>query len=621
LEYLECLDRREDVMTQERTKARIAAASIPESSREPLVIAVVLAVTLASYIGTLWDDFVYDDDIQIVRNFYVQFWRHVPHYFISQVWSQMFPRAAGNYYRPLFLLWLRVNDALFGLRPAGWHAMSIALHLLVTLLVYFVARNLTNQMSVAAFTALVFGLHPMHAEVVAWISGATESLCAVFVLGAFLAYLKSRESDAVIWMTISSLLFGFAVFSKETGVVLPVLVFGHCWIYAQDSAAGTQDGVKRFMVCVRTVLWYAPMALFYLAVRMLVLRGLGHTVTRLTLSQVIFSIPSMVAFYVKKWFLPIHLDEFYDTPYWGTPNFWHVILPAFLVIAVFAAIWAARNYLGAREVKFALLWVIVPLLPVLDARMLPQDEMIHERYFYLPSVGAALLVGLLVDKWTRGPRVAAKSAASGVGSALVFGVPAVRVVAALVLATSLGLLTVQESEYWTNDYTLFQRGYTMAPHNPTVRLDYAEELTNRRDFATAQSVLTQALADNPNEWRAYLDLGQLDYQEGNFADAERQLRRASELDANSADAYANLGLADLHLGRMDDALGNLRTAVAIRPNDPAFLFAYGVILEANGNCILANDQFRAILDIRPGESYAEMQLARCQQTIARTSRN
>jgi Flp pilus assembly protein TadD len=72
---------------------------------------------------------------------------------------------------------------------------------------------------------------------------------------------------------------------------------------------------------------------------------------------------------------------------------------------------------------------------------------------------------------------------------------------------------------------------------------------------------------------------------------------------------------------MDDALGNLRTAVAIRPNDPAFLFAYGVILEANGNCILANDQFRAILDIRPGESYAEMQLARCQQTIARTSRN
>src|ERR1700690_2824203 len=168
--------------------------------QEAVIVAAVLIAPVATYIGTLWYNFVYDDDGIIVTNSYIQYWRHVPRYFISQVWAQLFPRAGGNYYRPLFLLWLRVNDAVFGLRPMGWHATAIALHLIVTFLVYLIARKVTNNIPAAGIAALVFGLHPMHAEVVAWVAGATESLCAVFLLGGFLAYLKSREGNGAIWM-------------------------------------------------------------------------------------------------------------------------------------------------------------------------------------------------------------------------------------------------------------------------------------------------------------------------------------------------------------------------------------------------------------------------------------
>jgi Flp pilus assembly protein TadD len=578
--------------------------------REALVIASILAMTLAAYAETLWYSFVYDDTGQILRNSYVQYWRHVPHYFISQVWAQEFPRSGGNYYRPLFLLWLRLNDAWFGLRPEGWHATAIILHLLATLLVYALARKLTKQPSIAALAALVFGLHPIHAEVVAWVSGATESLCAVFVLAAFLAYLKSRESNAAMWMTLSCVLYAIAVFSKETGIVLPLLVFAHCWIYADGSAAETAGAARRFIACVRAVLVYVPVALFYLAARVLVLRGLSHPLMPLSFRQTVFSIPSMVGFYVKKWFVPIRLTEFYDMPYWGSLNFWHVLLPALVVVALFVAIWMARKALGAREVEFALCWVIVPLLPVLDARMLPVDEMVHDRYFYLPSVGAALLVALVVDRWTRAPRGVA-----------VFGFRLAQVVAILALAATLGGLTVRESQYWVNDFILFRRAYQLAPLNPTARLNYGVELSSRWDFDGARAVFASSLAQDPNDWRTNLNLARMAYLQKNYAESERLLLRAEQGNKGAPDIYSNLGLTDLRLDRLDEALGNMRTAVSLRPNDPTILYSYGVVLEAEGNYTLASAQFRTVLEIRPGDGFAGIQLARCQQALTRPSQN
>jgi protein O-mannosyl-transferase len=577
---------------------------------EVFIVALILLATLATYIGTLWYEFVYDDDGQIVANSYIQYWRHVPRYFISQVWAQLFPRAGGNYYRPLFLLWLRLNDAWFGLRPEGWHATAILLHLIATLLVYLVARKLTTKISVAAFTALVFGMHPIHAEVVAWVSGATESLCAVFVLAGFLAYLKSRDNNRAIWMTISCVLYAFAAFSKETGIVLPVLVFGHCWIYAEDAAGKTPGAARRFLMSLRQVLVYAPVAVFYLAVRILVLHGFGHPLLQLSLRQILFSVPSMVGFYVKKWFLPIHLSEFYDMPYWGTLNFWHVILPALVVIALAAAIWMARGKLGAREVEFSLFWMVVPIVPVLDARMLPRDEMVHDRYFYLPSFGAALLVGLVVERWTRSPR-----------GAKVFGIPLTQVLAGLAFAATLGFVTVHESQFWSNNYTLYSRAYHLAPHNPTGRLNYGAELVGRGDYDGARTVFLQAMADDPSDFAPYLNLGRIAYKEHNYPEAEHWMTEAKVRNINAPDVYANLGLTELRMDRLDDALGNMRTAVQLRPNDPTFLFAYGVVLEAKGNCSMASDEFRQILDLRPGEAYAQIQLTRCQNMLARTSQN
>ncbi len=121
------------------------------------------------------------------------------------------PSGLGNYYRPLFLLLLRINYSIFGDRPLGWHLLAVVMHLVVTWLVYMLVRKVTGQFTTAWLAAVIFGVHPIHHEVVAWVSGTTESLFAILFLLAFLAYLRSREGSKALWMTLSCALYALAL--------------------------------------------------------------------------------------------------------------------------------------------------------------------------------------------------------------------------------------------------------------------------------------------------------------------------------------------------------------------------------------------------------------------------
>src|SRR5574340_712765 len=194
----------------------------------------LLAATFIVYVGTLQFEFVYDDMGQIVNNPVVHSWRYLPWYFHSNVWMQQY--AVGNYYRPLFLFWLLLNYTLFGLQPLFWHLTTVLAHLAVTWMVYLLVRRLTSDQATAAIAALLFGLHPIHLEAVAWISGVTEPLLAMLLVPAFLCYLNYRERGrARRWLLLSLLLFALALLTKETAVVLPALLFAYAWIYVRET--------------------------------------------------------------------------------------------------------------------------------------------------------------------------------------------------------------------------------------------------------------------------------------------------------------------------------------------------------------------------------------------------
>src|SRR5437016_1893352 len=112
------------------------------STKIRLLFALVL--TVAVYATAMGFGFVYDDQPQIVDNPAIRSWSHVSEYFTNHVWEGVFP-GGGSHYRPVFLLWLRVLYAVFGLAPRGWHVASLLLHLATTLLVFHLSQRWTGD--------------------------------------------------------------------------------------------------------------------------------------------------------------------------------------------------------------------------------------------------------------------------------------------------------------------------------------------------------------------------------------------------------------------------------------------------------------------------------------------
>jgi protein O-mannosyl-transferase len=573
------------------------------SLREKYIVRILLLVTAVTYAGTIRFEFVYDDFPQILNNPFLRAWRYAPQYFVSSVWKHMAPTSPGNYYRPLFLLWLRTNYALFGERPLGWHLVAIGLHLLVTWLVYLVVRKMTGQFTTAWLAALIFGVHPIHHEVGAWVSGMTESLFAVLFLLAFLAYLRSLEGPKGLWITLSCALYALALLSKETAIVLPALVFAHGWF--ESNAAENENRAEdpgRLWSAFKPAIPFLPVAFVYLLVRSRILSGLGHTISHVSLVTWLFTLPSILLFYVKNWFFPFRLAESYDLYYQQKLNIGHVILPALILIALVVAVWFLRNRLGAKAVGFAAAWILIPLLPALDTFVFRPDELVHDRYFYVPSIGAALLIALLIARVARTrPEV--------------FGQPAQVVAAGLALTILLGSLTGWQVNFWRSDYALFSRAHQIAPQNANVLNNLGLELMGRHDLEAAQKLLETGYQNNPSDFHFPLNLGRLYYMKHDYPKAESLMLRAESLAPDLADTYVFLGQIQLRERRLKEAQETLRHAVALNPYSATYRTSYGIVLALNGDCADADQQFEAALALDPGDAVTQGQMSRCRAEL------
>jgi len=569
----------------------------------------LLLITAITYVATLRFDFVYDDFPQIAYNPFLKTWRYVPQFFVSSVWKQMSPLSPGSYYRPLFLLFSRVVYTVFSDRAPGWHLAALAMHLLVTWLTFLLIKKMTGQFTTAWLAALIFGLHPIHHEVIAWVSGMTESLFAVFFLLAFLAYLRSLEGPKALWVTLSCVFYALALLSKETAFVLPALIFADAWIrYAPEEKQSGPNRASRFRGAFNTAAPFLPIAILYLLVRYKVLSGLGHPAVHISTVTWLLTLPSLLLFYVKHWFFPIHFAEWYDVFYQRNLNLAGVLLPLAIVIALGVVVWRLRNRLGAKEVGYAVAWIVIPLLPALDLFLFGPDELVHDRYFYVPSIGAALLVALVIER-------AAKTTLDKSKLEL-FGQPLRAVVAGFLLAIVLAFFGGQAARYWSTDYNLFTRAQQIAPLNPTATNNLGAVLISRREFDRAQDLLEAAYKVQPLDFRFPLNLGRVYYREGQYPKAEGFMLQAKALNPDLAETYVYLAEVELKQGRAKEAQENLQRAVELNPYSAPFHTGYGVVLALNGDCPDAQRQFQAALDLNPGDPYATLQLYRCRAALA-----
>ncbi len=580
----------------ENADRQLTPGAGPDAAR--LLVGLALMLTALAYANTLRFQFVYDDLPQIINNPRVHSLAHVPRLFVEHVWSQ-FAGRPGTFYRPLFEVWLTINYSLFGLNPAWWHLTTVLAHLGVVAMVYVLARRIMRDRLAAAIATVIFALHPTHIETVAWVSGVPDALLAVFAIGSVLSYARSREDveRAALWRAVSVATYGLGMLCKETGVMLPAVFFAYDRLLFAPRT-GKQDG---WLELLRRYAPYAVVALGYLAVRQHVLHGFGPTEPK-PWRDVALSLPSFLWFYVRELVWPVGLSVFRDTPLVHTPGLTNFALPlAGLALAVGALVYVGRR---AGEVAFGAWWLLVFMIPpIVGIYTFVPEDLVHDRYLYLPSVGFAIVIGWAVRRLRSGERV-------------LFGAPSVPMTVTLGLAALLAAGTAAQNVTWQNDLVLYANAVKTAPRNVLAIDHLANELYKRRRPEEALALYRQAVQINPRHWTTRFALGVTLYDLKNYPEAQEQLSAAIPLLPANADQFYYLGMAQMQQGHYAEAEANFRQAIRIFGGNPLWRHALAISLERQGKLMAARDELRMAWEMTRSPE-VKRELDRVEQAIGR----
>jgi protein O-mannosyl-transferase len=540
--------------------------------RIPQALCVSLLIVAAAYLQAIFFEFVYDDFEQIVYNPGIKSWDLALGYFKSHVWAQT--GGVALYYRPLFMLWLTANHALFGLNPLYWHVAAIALHLLSCALLYFFVCRLTADRWVAVVAVLLFGLHPAHVESVAWVSGTTDTLSSVLLLGALLCYLRQRDSWATkvaVWRLTSLVLACLAVLAKEMALVIPALIFSYEWIFPQRDASRKE----RLVHAVRAAVPYALISIGYLIVRALALQRMTPPHTNAEFGSVLLAWPRVLMFYLIHALFPFRLSVFTNLVTVKHPGLENFVLPVVLLSLGLAVV----CYGSGRSRVFAFLsaWCAIMVVPMLSVTFLYSVENVHDRYLYLLLAGLCIMLASLLARLRE------------IGSS--------RSAHAALIAIAAGytFVTVRESRYWADDIALAEHGIALARGHPLAPQVLGNAYIRQGQIREAIPYLLDSLDAMPDNVDSLCSLAICYSEIDAFPLAQEQLAKAIARDPLNPRAHQILGIIRLRQNRLEEAEAEIRRAIELKHGPNAMLQSHyylGEVLYAQGNAQGAMREYR-----------------------------
>jgi tetratricopeptide (TPR) repeat protein len=548
-------------------------------------LAVLLLLAILPYAGILRNDFayIYDDKAQIIDNPYVHSFGHLREVLTTTVWSFKDTHTPTNYYRPIMTVGFLLCYKVFGPLAYGFHLASLLLHAAVVIVLFLFAEMLLRDRGAALGAAGLFALHPIHVESVAWISAVTDLEVTFFCVLTFWCFLQVGEGRGGrrLWMQAAmAVSFLLALLSKEQALTIAFLAMVYEHLYRDDRAeTAWTEKVRRY-----GTLWLLLAG--YILVRLHLLGSIAHAVGwhHLTLLETILSAFALLGQYLFKLVWPAHLWAFYvfhpSTHLLQAP----VLEGAGALIlcgVVFGALWG-----GARPASFGILWLLVTLVPVLNARWMG-SYVLADRYFYLPSVGFCLVAGWAGAVLWR--------------MALIHrGAWRLAVVAGVTLMATLCVLRiVTRIPDWRDDVTLISRALAAEPDEFILHDALGDAYWMRGEGTLAEHEWREALRTNPTFVRPIDSLGALYAKQRRFGEAVAYLQRAILLDPGDAESHLNLGAVYAETGSMNGAEKQFRIAVSIAPLNFAAHNVLGKLYFDSGRLDDAEKQFHKSLDCEP----------------------
>jgi protein O-mannosyl-transferase len=576
---------------KKRPKRRGPVRRLPSSSesgprtRHPfspaLVGALLAAATFAVYAGVLRNAFVsYDDEVYVVRNAHVRSGLTPG----SAAWSLTATGAAN--WHPLTWMSHMADVSLWGMRPGGHHATSVLLHAANALLVFLLLRRGTGAAGRSAAAALLFALHPLRVESVAWVAERKDVLSTLFglaAIGAWAAWVRRRHPGAY---AASLALFAASLMSKATFVTLPfLLLILDFWPLGRIGPTRKTQPAAASPSLSRVLLEKVPYLFLSAAAGLITLRaqraGGATEALPVALFPRVENAIVACARYLGKIFWPTKLAVLY--PHAGTSLGWKTWAAAALLAVISAAAVALRRrhpYLLAGWI-----WYLVALLPVIGLVQVGWQS-IADRYTYVPSLGiGAAIVWTVAETAPKGlprPWLAAASAA---------------------VLLALSVLTVRQIATWRDSLALYEHAVAVTGPNETMQIDLGNELARRGRTEEAARHFSEALRIAPGSKDSLYALGSLALARGRYGEARERFEEAVRLHPSFAEAEIQIAVSYIRESRPADAVTHAGRALGIRPAMPDALYVLGSALDALGRAAEAKEQYEAAIAARP--DYAE----------------
>lgn len=495
-----------------------------EGAQAAALALALVALTVAVYAPVRSFDFVSYDDWELVRdNPALRAGLTVEG--LKEAFSTRF-----HYYNwvPLTSLSYLLDYELYGLAPGGYHATSLALHLLATLLLFGALRRLCGALGPSAFAAAVFALHPLHVEAVAWISSRKDVVSGVSFAAALWAYAAYAERPGALRFLAVLALCVLGLMAKPVLVTLPfVLLLLDLWPLGRLAPAAPSPWQRLVGEKLLLLLPALAVSLLVLQLQPVVVEG-GHP-----LDVRIANAVDATGAYLRASLWPSDLAAFYPHPGPALPRLRLLGAGFLLTLLTLAALGAWRSRPHWTVGWLWLLGMLFPVLGLVEVGIAARAD----RYTYLPLIGPALAVGWEAHLWTR-HRAWRRPAAALLAAAWLLG---------------LAWLSRQQLEHWRDSRALYRR--ILAVNGPTALAHHglAGVLAQEGRLDEARDELRQAIEADPGWPVPWLQLGELELARGDGPAAARVYRHLLGFRPEDPALHAGLARASLLEGRADTA--------------------------------------------------------------------
>ena len=558
-----------------KPKARaIVSRRLPENLSAILLL---VALTTIAYVNSLRGSFVFDDRVILLPQ-------------ITDVRVLGDVLAWGEGWRELLLLTFRLNYYWGGLDTFGYHAVSVVLHSLNTVLVFLIILSVSRGPRFAAIAgAAVFGVHTLFSSAVSYIWGRSSVLCATFYFAAILFFLMGldhpKRSARLVYFFLTGVAGFLAWQVKLEAVTLPIFLAGVLWLRREGTGwrwiapLATIPALIVFLARDRIVALYANVT----SNQALVSAGFEQVLAPATYIRTYTT--AVVGYYFPRFIFPVNLSadpQIRPVEHWYSPEF------LFSIVVLFVVGWVMLRF-ARSERLLAIGLAAVVLSPLAAYAAMPLADLVFEHRAYIPGLGVAFLFAWLFQ-W-----IGEKN-------------HRLKVLAPITVVLVFMIMTINRNQVWANDIVLWEDAERKAPDKPRPHFNLGQAYQEAGRLGDAIREYEHALEVKPDLHAAYSNIAAVHMDQGALTLAEEELVRVTELAPEFADGFINLGVLYVRMNFPEKALQALDRAVEIDPDSSAAHFNHGVALTLKRDFRAAVESYERAVSLEPDSTSFRLSL-------------